>query len=66
MFRDHAKPEDCLPKPRGAQFSSPDGGRADGFAVLRSEANRPAANFCAGTKPRFHIGAHRNTPTSYG
>jgi hypothetical protein len=21
-----------------------------------------AANFCAGTKPRFHIGAHRNTP----
>ena len=29
----------------------------------KQDHNRPAANFCTGTKPRFH-GAHRNTPTS--
>jgi hypothetical protein len=31
----------------------------------KQDQDRPAANFCAGAKPRFHIGAHRNTPTSF-
>jgi hypothetical protein len=28
----------------------------------KQDYNRPAANFCAGTKPRFHISARRDTP----
>jgi hypothetical protein len=28
----------------------------------KQDHNDPAANLCAGTKPRFQFGAHRNTP----
>src|SRR6516165_3994851 len=30
----------------------------------KQDHNGHAANFCTGTKPRFHIGAHRNTLAS--
>ena len=34
-------------------------GRAEG-GDQKQDYNKPAANFCAGTKPRFQFGAHRN------
>src|SRR6516225_2171794 len=36
-------------------------GRAEG-SDQKQDYNDPAANLCAGTKPRFQFGAHRNTP----
>src|SRR5262249_49432205 len=37
-------------------------GRAEG-GDQKQDYNDPAANLCAGTKPRFQFGAHRNTPS---